>query len=301
MDWLNYHHLFYFWTVAKEGSIARACQRLRLAQPTISGQIRLLEESLGEKLFKRAGRGLALTELGEVAYRYAEDIFSLGREFQEVMKGRPRGRPLRLMVGISDAMPKLIAYRILKPVLSMPSPVQLICHEDTPDRLLGELATHALDVVLSDTGVGPGVSVKAYNHLLGTCPVTLFAAPRMAARYRKNFPKSLQGAPFLLPAATSELRRSLEQWFESSGIRPQVAGEFKDSALMKTFGQAGAGIFAAPSAIAKEVRETYSVTPLGQPASVTERFYAISVERKLKHPAVVLITEAARDTLFAAH
>jgi LysR family transcriptional activator of nhaA len=299
MEWLNYHHLLYFWTVAKEGSIARACEKLRLAQPTISGQLRLLEETLGEKLFTRAGRGLALTEVGQLVYRYADEIFSLGRELQDVLKGRPRGRPLRLLVGISDVVPKLIAYRVLQPTLSMPEPVQLVCHEDTPERLLAELAEHRLDVVLSDVPVTSMIRVKAFNHLLGSCGVTLFAVAAIADTCRENFPASLDGAPFLLPSEGSSLRRSLEQWFDSEKIRPKLVGEFKDRALMKTFGQAGAGIFPAPAAIEREVREHYRVSVVGRPDSVIERYYAISVERKLKHPAVVTITEAAREKLFA--
>lgn len=299
MEWLNYHHLLYFWTVAKEGSVARACEKLRLAQPTISGQLRQLEESLGEKLFAKAGRGLVMTEVGQLVFQYAEEIFGLGRELQDVLKGRPRGRPMRLLVGVSDMVPKLIAHRILQPVLAMPEPVQLICDEDSPDRLLADLADHKLDVVLSDVPITSMVRLKAFNHLLGSCEVGLFAAPAVAIRYRKGFPASLDGAPFLLPVAGSSLRRSLDEWFESNDVRPKVVGEFKDSALMKAFGQAGAGIFAAPRAIEKEVREHYRVDTVGRVESLTERFYAISVERKLKHPAVVVISEAARGTLFA--
>jgi LysR family transcriptional activator of nhaA len=300
MTWLNYHHLLYFWTVAKEGSIARACEKLRLAQPTISGQLRLLEEALGEKLFAKQGRGLVLTEVGQVVYQYADEIFGLGRELQDVLKGRPRGRALRLVVGISDLMPKLVAYRVLQPVLAMPEPVQLVCDEDTPDRLLADLAERRVDVVLSDSPIPPTVPVKAFNHLLGTCPVTVFGAPQLAARHRRNFPASLDGAPFLLPLEGSALRRSLEQWFDSQKIRPRLVGEFKDAALMKTFGQAGAGLFAAPSAIEKEIREHYRVAVLGRIESIAERFYAISVERRLKHPAVLAISEAARETVFAS-
>ena len=300
MEWLNYHHLLYFWTVAKEGSIAKACDKLRLAQPTISGQLRLLEETLGEKLFARAGRGLAMTEVGQVVYRYADEIFGLGRELQDVLKGRPRGRPLRLLVGISDLVPKLIAYRVLQPVLSMPEPVQLVCHEDAPERLLAELAEHRLDVVLSDAPIPPTIPVKAFNHLLGTCTVTIFAAPRLAARYRKNFPTCLDGAPFLVPMEGSSLRRPLEQWFDSESIRPRLVGEFKDRALMTTFGQAGAGVFAAPSAIEREIHDLYRVVAIGRIDSIVERFYAISVERKLKHPAVVTISEAAKEKLFGS-
>jgi LysR family transcriptional regulator, transcriptional activator of nhaA len=300
MDWLNYHHLFYFWTVAKEGSIASACQRLRLAQPTISGQLRQLEETLGEKLFARAGRGLVLTEVGQLAYRYADEIFGLGQELQDVLKGGPRGRPMRLVVGISEVLPKLIAYRILQPALNLPQAVQLVCYEDKPERLLADLSEHKLDVVLSDSPLSAAVRVKAFNHALGACGVKLFGAPALAARYRKRFPASLDGAPFLLPSEGSSLRRSLEQWFDERGIRPRVVGEFQDSALMNTFGQAGAGIFAAPSAVEQEVRAQYRVSAIGSLDSVVERFYALSVERKLKHPAVVAISEAARGQLFAA-
>ena len=298
MEWLNYHHLLYFWTVAREGSIARACEKLRLAQPTISGQLRLLEETLGEKLFTKAGRGLRLTDVGHVVYRYADEIFGLGRELQDVLKGRPGGHTLRLLVGVSDLVPKLIAYRILQPVLEMSQPVQFICDEDTPERLLGALAEHRLDVVITDAPITAAPPMKAYNHLLGACGVTLFAAPKLAARYRKNFPLCLDGAPFLLPMKGAALRRSLEQWFDAENIHPRLVGEFKDGALMKTFGQAGAGVFAAPTAIGKQVQEHYRVTPIARVDSIVERLYAISVERKLKHPAVVAISAAAQAHLF---
>lgn len=298
MEWLNYHHLLYFWTVAREGSIVRACRKLNLAQPTVSGQLRLLEESLGEKLFRKAGRGLALTDVGQVAFRYADEIFGLGRELQDVLQGRPHGRPHRLLVGVSDVLPKLVAYRVLRPALEMAEPVQLVCDEGTPERLLVELAEHRLDVVLSDSPVTSAVPVRAFNHLLGSCSVTLFAARRLAARYRRGFPSCLDGAPFLIPMEGSSLRRSLEQWFDSEKIRPRLVGEFKDGALLATFGQAGAGVFAAPGAIEKEVTDLYKVAAIGRIESITERFYAITVERKLKHPAVVTISEAARETLF---
>ena len=298
MEWLNYHHLLYFWTVAKEGTIARACEKLHLAQPTISGQLRLLEGNLGEKLFAKAGRGLALTETGQVVYRYAEEIFGLGQELQSALKGKPKGRPVRLHVGISDWLPKLVAYRLLQPALALPEPVHLVCQEAAPDRLLAALSEHQLDVVLSDAPVTSLVRVKAFNHLLGTCGVTLFAAPALAARYRKGFPKSIDGAPMLLPVEGCTLRRSLDQWFDSQGVHPRLIGEFQDSALMKTFGQAGVGIFAAPSAIEKEVEEHYPVNVVGSLDTVVERFYAISVERRLRNPAVVAICEAAREKLF---
>lgn len=299
MEWLNYHHLYYFWVVAKQGSIARAVDELRLAQPTISGQLKLLEDSLGEKLFTRAGRGLALTEVGQLTYRYADEIFSLGREFQDVLKGRPAGRPVPFRVGVSDLVPKLIAYRILQPALTLGEPIQLICREDAPEVLLAELSNHQLDLVLADSPVPSSIRVKAYSHLLGSCGVLLFAAPKLAAKYRRGFPGSLDGAPFLLPMEGSTLRRALDQWLDHYGVRPRIVGEFQDSALLKTFGEAEAGIFPGPAAIEKEIRKHYGAAVLGPAGGVSERFYALSVERKLKHPAVLAISEAARETLFA--
>lgn len=298
MDWLNYHHLLYFWTVAREGSIARAAEALRLAPPTITGQIRALEETLGEKLFQRAGRGLVLTETGRLVYRYAAEIFSLGRELTDVLRGRPAGRPQRLMVGVSDLLPKLIAFRLLEPALAMPNQPQIVCYEDRPDALLADLSTFGLDLVLTDAPMNPSVRVRAFSHLLGTCGVSFFASRDLAARHRRRFPRSLDGAPFLMPLENSVLRRNLEQWFDSLGVRPRVVGEFQDSALQQVFGQAGAGIFAAPTAIEQEIRRRVGLTVIGRTDAVTERYYAISVERKLKHPAVVTICETARAKLF---
>lgn len=297
MEWLNYHHLLYFWTVAREGSIAKACGKLLVSQPTISGQIHALEDSLGEKLFTRAGRGLALTEVGRVVYGYADEIFGLGRELQDVLKGRPGGRPAYLVAGISDHLPKLVAYRMLRPALEGAEPIRLVCHEDSPEKLIVELAEHKLDVVLADAPFDSAVRVKAYSHLLGSCPVALFATPALAKTYRKGFPACLDNAPFLLPMAVSTLRRSLDRWFEANGLRPRVVGEFKDSALMKTFGGSGCGIFAAPTVVEAEVTRSYSVVKIGILPSVVERFYAISVERRIKHPAVLRISEAARGLL----
>jgi LysR family transcriptional activator of nhaA len=298
MERLNYHHLLYFWMVAREGTVARAAAQLRLAQPTLSGQIHSLEGALGEKLFERAGRGLRLTEMGRVVFRYADEIFALGQELSESVKGRPTGRPLRLAVGVADALPKLVAYRLLEPALSLPQPVRLIVHEQSTEKLLAALALQELDVVLTDRLAAPGVSVRAFSHLLGDCGVTLFAAPRLAAKYRGRFPRALERAPFLLPGETSTLRRALEQWFEKQRIRPRIVGEFDDSALIKVFGQAGKGIFAAPSIIESSVRKQYGVTVVGRLDKVRERFYAVSAERRLKHPAVIAITESARRELF---
>jgi LysR family transcriptional activator of nhaA len=299
MDWLNYHHLYYFWTVAREGSIAKASAALRLAQPTISAQIRALEESLGQPLFSRVGRGLALTDVGHTVLRYADEIFTLGRELTNVVKGRPAGRAMRLVVGVADVLPKLIAYRLLEPALRLDTPVILECREDTPDRLLQELSVHGVDLVLSDEPLGSHVRVRAYSHLLGECGVTFFGAPGLAAQLRRRFPASLDGAPMLLPGAGASLRRPLQQWLEAQQIQPQVVGEFEDSALMKVFGQAGAGAFVAPTAIEREVRRQYGVQIIGRTDDLRERFYAISVERRIKHPAVAAICEIARQGLFA--
>jgi len=296
MEWLNYHHLFYFWVVAREGSVSKACEELRLAQPTISGQLRRLEDDLEEKLFARAGRGLVLTEVGQMVFRYAEEIFSLGKEMTEVVKGRQPGRPLRLLVGVTEVLPKLVAYRLLEPALRGADPVRLVCWEGKLDRLLAELAVHGLDVVLADAPVPSILRVQAYSHLLAESEISLVAIPRMASKYRRRFPQSLNGAPFLLPTDNTVLRRSLEQWFEAEGIRPTNAGEFEDSALIKAFGQAGCGIFAVPTLIEAEVRRQYRVQLIGHVPSIHERFYAISIERKIKHPAVKMISEAVQHT-----
>lgn len=298
MEWLNYHHLLYFWMVAREGSISKASKQLLLAQPTITGQIRALENALGEKLFARSGRNLVLTDVGRTVYRYANEIFSLGRELTDVLKGRPTGRPVRLNVGISDALPKLIVFRLLQPALTLPEPVQIVCHEDRPERLMAELATSGLDLILTDQPAGTLNRVRAFNHLLGSCGVSIFGTAALASRYRKNFPASLDGAPFLLPMEDTTLRRSLNQWFEEQKIHPVATGEFQDSSLLKTFGQAGIGLFAAPTVTEPEIRKQYRVSVVGRSETVIERFYAISVERRLKHPAVVAIAEAARDRLF---
>jgi LysR family transcriptional activator of nhaA len=298
VDWLNYHHLFYFWSVAREGSLARASAALRLAPSTVSGQIRLLEQALGEDLFERSGRRLVPTEMGRVVLRYAEEIFTLGRELTDAVKGRPAGRPVNLVVGVADVVPKLVARRLLEPALRQPGPLRLVCREDKPDRLLAELAVHNIDVVLSDSPVAPSLRIRAYSHLLGECGVVFFASAKLAAAHRRRFPQSLDGAPMLLPTENTALRRSLEHWFAAEKLRPQVVGEFDDAALLKVCGETGMGIFAAPAVIRNEVERQHQVEEVGSTQKVRERFYAISVERKLKHPAVVAISEEARQKLF---
>jgi len=297
MEWLNYHHLLYFWTVAREGTIARASKELSLAQPTISGQIRVLEDQLGEKLFQRSGRNLVLTDIGRLVYRYADDIFGLGRELMDTLKDRPTGRPLRFQVGVADEVTKIIAYRLLEPAMRLPQQVQIVCRDGAAERLLTDLATHNLDLVIADTPISPTIKVKAFSHPLGETPVTVFATPKLAAPRRKNFPKSLDGAPFLLPTSGKTLRRTLDQYFEQQGIRPRVVAELDDSALLTTFGQAGAGLFVAPTVLEKEVQRQFDVTVVGRLDSVRERYFALSVERRLKHPAVVAISEAANEML----
>jgi LysR family transcriptional activator of nhaA len=298
MDWLNYHHLLYFWVVAREGSVTRASEQLRLAQPTISGQLKALEESLGERLFVRTGRRMVLTDVGRVVFRYADEIFTLGRELQATVKDRPTGRPVRFSVGIVDVVPKMIAYRLLLPAFSLPEPVHVVCREDKPERLLAELSVHALDLVLSDAPVPPNVKVKAYSHLLGETHVAFFGTETLAAQYRRGFPRSLEGAPVLLPSESTAVRRAIDQWLDQQRIRPLIIGEFEDSALLKVFGQAGKGIFPASAVLENEVRAQYDVRFIGRVEEVKERAYAISAERRLRHPAVVAISETAREKLF---
>lgn len=298
MEWLNYHHLLYFWVVAREGSVAKACKQLHLAQPTISGQIRALEKSFKSALFERSGRNLVLTETGRTVYQYADEIFSLGRELQDTLKSRPTGRAVRVVVGVADALPKLIVHRLLEPVLRLPEEVHVTCIDGEPDQLLAQLALHELDLVLSDSPANPRLGVRAFNHLLGECGVTFFGTEELARKYRKGFPESLNGAPFLMPARNAALRGSLDQWFDSLGIRPKIRGEFSDSALLKAFGQFGDGLFAAPSAVEADVKRMYHVSVIGRDDSIQERFYAISIERKLKHPAIVAISEVAKSSLF---
>ena len=298
MDWLNYHHLLYFWVVASEGSVTAACERLHLAQPTISSQVKKLEKSIGRELFKRSGRGLVLTETGKLVFEYADEIFSLGRELTEVIGGQQPDRPLRFAVGVPDVLPKLITFRILEPVINMPEPVRLVCVEGAFDDLLIDMAAHRLDLVLSDSPAHPSTSIRVFNHLLGQCAVSVFGTPPQARRLKKRFPDSLSGEKVLLPTRNTVLRRSLDQWFDSRDIHPSVAAEFQDSALTKTFGQAGLGAFFAPSAIEDEVCRQFKVQVVGRLEDVSEHFFAVSPERRIKHPAVEELTKEARRELF---
>lgn len=299
MEWLNYHHLLYFWTVVREGSVSRAAARLRLAQQTVSAQVKLLEDALGEQLFERHGRRLVLTDVGRLVYRYADEIFGLGRELLEALKGRPAaGRPMTLSVGVANAVPKLIVQRLLQPAIVHAQNLRLVCREDSTEALLAELASHALDVVIADVPAPPHVRVKAFSHLLGESDTSLFAAAPLARRLRRGFPKSLNDTPMLLPTPHTALRRALDEWLEAEDLHPRIVGEFDDSALMKAFGQAGDAVFPASTVIEQEVVRQYRAQPIGKAATVRERYYAISAERRLKHPGVLAITTAARKELF---
>ena len=300
MEWINYHHLLYFWVVAREGGLVSAGKTLRLTHSTLSAQIHALEDQLGEKLFIKVGRKLTLTETGRLVFRYADEIFALGREMVDSVKGRSSGQPLRLDVGIVDVVPKLVVRRLLQPALGLAEPVRLVCYEDSYEKLLADLALHTLDIVISDAPVPSGSSVRAFNHLLGETGVSFFGTRSLVSAHKRGFPGSLHNAPMLLPLENTTLRRSLNQWFDRNDIKPRVAAEFEDSALLKVFGADGIGLFAAPTVVEDEVVAQYGVQVLGRTTEVRERFYAISVERRLKNPAVVAISDAARHELFAA-
>jgi len=298
MQFLNYHHLRYFWTVAKEGGLRKAADKLHVSQPTISAQIAALENVLGEKLFRRGGRSLSLTEAGHRVLSYAEDIFALGQELIDTAQQRPTLRPLGVQIGITDSLPKLVSYEILKPLFSLPQRVQATCREGKVDDLLAQLAAYRLDVVLADEPSPSSLNIKAFNFLLGECGVTFWAVPKLAARLKRKFPKSLTDAPALLPAMNCALRRSLEKWFHVNGIRPGLVAEFDDTALMAVAAADGLGFMPMPSVVGPESAARYGFDIIGQARQCRLQFYAISAERKLTHPAVLAITSQAQTKLF---
>ena len=300
MEWLNYHHLLYFWAVARYGSVVRASQELRLAQPTISGQVRRLEDVIGEKLFERVGRRLVLTSVGRTVFRYADEIFALGQDLMGTLKGRVSTRPLRLTVGVADALPKALVQKLLEPAFHIDKPIYLVCREDrVVEDFMSELAGQELDLVLADRPIGPGTRAHAYNHLLGECGTTFLANAKLAKRLRQGFPRSLEGAPCLLPSAHATVRRTLDQWFENTRLRPALVAEFDDSALMYAFGEEGQGFFPAPTVFENEFRRRYNVQVVGRVKQAQQQFYAISVDQRLHHPAVVAIVKAARQEIFS--
>lgn len=299
---MNYKHLYYFWWVAKSGGIVRAGEQLHVTPHTISGQIGILEEALGTPLFAKRGRNLELTDAGRIAFGYAQDIFALGSELEESLQSYPAGgRPVEFRIGVADSIPKTIAYRLIEPTMHLPEPVRIVCREWKLDSLLAELAAHRLDLVISGAPIPPSVSVRAFNHRLGESGVSFFAAGGLFKSLKGKFPACLNGVPLLVPGMDSALRARLDQWCKTKEVRPRVVGEFDDSALMKAFGQHGAGVFVGPTAIEKEIAAQYGVKTLGRTTEIMEEYFAISVERRITHPCVVAMTGAARDRLFASN
>lgn len=295
---MNFRHLYYFWIVAKEGSVTRAAERLGLAIQTVSAQLVLLEKSIGKSLFNVQGRRMVLTEAGRIAMRYADQIFLLGEQLQEALASSEIDQTMRLTVGLSDSLPKLISSRLLEAALSLPERVKLICYEDQFESLLGELSVHKLDVVLTDRPVPAGTPLRVFSHLLGETEISLYGLPELAEKYKTNFPVSLNGAPILLPTRNNAIRGRIDFWLESHDLHPDIIGEFDDNALLHTFGRNGRGLFPAPSLLAKDVLEQFNAVPVGAMPQVREQFYAISNERKIKHPAVEAILTAMHGEVF---
>jgi LysR family transcriptional activator of nhaA len=293
MKWMNYNHLYYFWMVAREGSVVRASEELMVSQPTVSIQLKELEANLGHRLFDRVGRRLVLTDAGKIAFSYANEIFSLGRDLMNALDEEAAGRPIKLAVGIQDVIPKRVVRHLLEPVLKLKPAVRLICREDKGDRLLADLAARRVDVVISDSPIGTGVHVQANNHLLVECGVSFLGTSELATKYRRGFPKSLNGAPVLLPSDHTAVRQALNVWFDSKRIHPVVMGEFDDTALMLSIGQNGVGIFPFPSVVDRQAQKEFGVKIVGRTDAARERFYAISLEEKRKHPAVAAICGSA--------
>lgn len=295
---LNYRQLHYFWVVAKTGSIVRACEQLNLTPQTISGQISLLEQTYGVELFRRVGRQLELTETGRQALSYAEPMFQIGGELEALLRTQPEEKQILFRVGVADVVPKSIVYRLIAPTMEMSDPLRISCREDKLERLLADLAIQRLDLVISDSPMPSHLDIKGYSQKLGECSISFFATATLAARYGANFPQGLQHAPLLIPGQETVVRSRLLRWFAEQNVQPRIIGDFDDSALMQAFGQSGSGIFIAPSVIADEVCRQYGVELIGQTDAVIESFYAISVERKVKHPGILAITEGARRELF---
>jgi len=298
MEWLNYHHLYYFWTVAREGSVTKAAALLNLTQPTLSAQIRTLEGELGGPLFTRVGRGLRVSDLGRMVFGYAEDIFGLGQELMSASKGRSGQRPRRFAVGISDAISKLTVFHLLKPALELAQPVRLVCIEEGFEAHITMLLRHELDLVLSDLPFAAQSGPRAYNHLLGEAAVKVFGTAELIAQHPGTFPDGLRGAPFLVPPKDTALRRALDRWFDQERLEPRIVAEISDGALLKTFGSESRGFVPAPAVLEAAMARQHGLLPLGSAKGIKEKIYAISVERRLKHPAVLAIQEAAMKEVF---
>lgn len=299
MDWLNFHHLRYFWTVAREGSLRRAAETMGVSQPSISAQIRQLEEALGEKLFRRSGRGLALTDAGRLVFEYADQIFSIGRELLSAVRQKSPGRLAAFNVGITDSVPKLVAREILAPVFHIREPFRTVCREGKIGDLLPQLAQHRLDLVVADEPAPASSKIKTFNHLLGGCGVTFCAVPELAAKLRRRFPQSLHGTPALLPTENTSLRRVVERWFDNQQVHPKIVAEFEDSALLRTFALDLQGFFPVHAVAVADTVARYGFKVVGEAAECRNDFYAITAERRLKHPAILAVTENAQLRLFA--
>jgi LysR family transcriptional activator of nhaA len=298
VEYLNFHHLRYFWTVARKGGVRKAAEALHVSQPSISAQLGLLEQGLGEKLFKRSGRNLVLTETGHLVLSYADEIFSAGRELMNAVKQRPGKRAIRLSIGITDALSKLITFEILKAAFDYTHPVHVICREGEIGPLVHQLQAHRLDIVLADEPASSALNAKTFNHRLGRSGVTFCAMPPLAAKLRRRFPQSLDGAPALLPSENMGMRRALETWFDAQGIRPQVIGEFEDSALMEVCSSGGRGFTVVHTVVDRAALKHYGLRVIAKVDECGSDFYAITAERRLKHPAAAAITEHAYSHLF---
>jgi len=294
----NYNHLLYFWTTVREGGIGRAAAQLHITPQTISGQIKLLERELGGALLQKQGRRAVPTELGRTVFDYADQLFTLGQDLVRVAQGAAPVDRRSVTIGVSDVVPNLITWRIVAPLMEGDNPFRVICHTGSLDTLVAELAARKLDLVISPSALPANAGLRAFSHLLGECEVTFFAAPALARRLRKGFPRSLDQAPFLLPTARSPNRRVIDTWFLEQGITPRIAGEFDDSSLVKSFVQGGAGVFAAPAAIDAEIMSQYKVQAIGRHEALKARFYVLSMEQRIRHPAVMAITDGARTNLF---
>jgi len=298
---MNYKHLHYFWAAAKAGGVVRAGQQLAISPQTLSGQIKLLEDRLGCALFRKAGRGLELTDEGHLAVGYADQIFALGAELEaRIGKTSGASAALDFRVGLSDSVPKSIAYRLLEPALAAAANVRLICHEGKLTDLLGQLAVQRLDLVLADEPLGRQAGMKAFNHALGSTSMSFFATPELKRSLKGTFPQCLDDAPMLLPGNASAMRQRFDLWLASRKIRPRIIGEFDDAALMKAFGGEGRGVFMTPAVLESETAAQYGVRVVGRSDELVEEFHAISTERRITHPCVAAITSSARDQFFAA-
>lgn len=298
MATLNYKHLRYFWMVGKTGSIARAAEQLHLTPQSISGQLSEFEAALGVKLFRRSGRNLELTEAGRRILSYAEEIFVIGDELLDALHDQKARKMLPFRVGIADSVSKSVAYQLIAPALKLGEPVRLVCREGRLTSLLAELAVHRLDMIIADRPMPANLNVRGYSHLLGESGLSVFGTRSLAKELRGKFPAALDNAPFLFPGEDVAIRQELVQWLDANDLRPRIVGEFDDSALMKTFGEAGAGLFVAPTAIVNHVCKQHNVIEIGRIDAVVEHLYAITTERRLTHPAIVAISKVARQDVF---